>query len=249
MRSRLWFPMVLCLAAGAPAYAQAAGSLPANCEAAGSEAAQQPRYSQAQLDSQEVVRNARNALREDLRTAARAAGIAEPVGLIFVERNERRPGAARVWSFRSNVPDALSRTVMARNAEPLARLGGRDRPIHVRVDESAATLDSVTYECRPVLLDPDQLVRALTRIIADSSSFPSRRPGSEMRPATLHLVMLVTQDGYVAHAELKRSTRHRNLERELLQVARRLRFRPATIENVPMDVWVEQPVGVLVPEP
>lgn len=249
MRSRLLIPMMLCLTA-APAHAQAAGALPANCTSVSPlDAARQPRYSQAQLDSQEVVRNARNVLREDLRTAARAAGIAEPVGLIFVERNERRPGAARVWSFRSNVPDALSRTVMARNAEPLARLGGRDRPIHVRVDESAATLDSVTYECTPVLLDPDQMVRALTRIIADSSSFPSRRPGSEMRPATLHLVMLVTQDGYVAHAELKRSTRHRNLERELLQVARRLRFRPATIENVPMDVWVEQPVGVLVPEP
>lgn len=249
MRSRLLIPTVLCVAAAAPAHAQAAGALPANCRSVSpSEAARQPQYSQAQLDSQEVVRNARNVLREDLRTAARAAGIAEPVGLIFAERNEGRPGS-RVWSFRSNVPDALSRTVMARNAETLARLGAGNRRIHVRVDESRATLDSVTYECTPVLLEPDRLVRALTRIVADSSSFPSRRPGDEMRPVTLHLVMLVTHDGYVAHAELKRPSRHRDLDRELLQVARRLRFRPATIEDVPMDVWVEQPVEVLVPRP
>jgi TonB family protein len=229
-------------AAAAPAHAQAAGSLPANCVAAPSEAEGRARMGQAALDSQQAFHGIGRALEDELREAARAAGISEPAGIVLVERNNQRTGAGRVWSFRSNVPDALSRTVMARHAELLARWPGRVGPINLRLDPLEGP-DSVTFECMPVLLNPEAFRRDLRRI-STSSSTPG---GGTGRTVTLHVKMLVTREGEVAYAELERPSTHRDVNRELLQVMRRLRFTPASIQNVPMDVWVEQSVEVDVP--
>jgi hypothetical protein len=237
MRSQFLIPMVLCLAAGAPAYSQAAGSLPVNCEAAQSEAAWRARYSQAQRDSQQAVRDIRGALENDVREAARAAGIAQPAGVVLVQLRDRRLEEGRVWSFRSNVPDDVSRTVMARNAELLARWPRRDGLVNLRLDAREAP-DSATVECAPVLLNPTGFMRDLARALPGRFS----TPGAGTRRVSLHLVMLVTRDGEVAHAEFKLPGTHGNAESGILRVARRLRFRAATIENVPVDVWVEQPV-------
>lgn len=90
------------------------------------------------------------------------------------------------------------------------------------------------------LVDPHDFSRELTRIRA----WPRNGTPGESRYVMLTLVMLVTREGDVAYAVLRGSGGNDNVDREIVQVGRRLRFRPATVGNVPVDAWVEQPVSM-----
>jgi TonB family protein len=54
--------------------------------------------------------------------------------------------------------------------------------------------------------------------------------------------MLVTRDGEVAYADLTRRSGRAGMDEEVLQAAQRLRFRPARVDEHPVEVWVEQPI-------
>jgi TonB family protein len=235
MNARLWIPIALGLAVAAPAVAQV------GCEAVASEPARPPRAGEAARTS---LRSAvRDSLLTDLRDAARAAGVAEPEGIVFAELRDRRTGEARTWSFRSNVDAAVVRAVFARRAPLLARLPRGEDLIHLRLDEVEPP-DTVTMECMPSLLNVQEFQQDLRRISARRTA----TPGGPARVA-LNIKMLVTRDGEVAYAELGRRSSDGDVDRAVLEAARRLRFRPAMIENVPVDVWVEQAVEVQVGAP
>jgi TonB family protein len=98
----------------------------------------------------------------------------------------------------------------------------------------------------PALEDREVFGREMSRIVrqvqaAGAATGPTR--------LTLHIRMLVTRDGDVAHASLSRRSSRSDVDREVLQFARRLRFHPARARGVPVDVWVEQPLQVDLPPP
>lgn len=222
-----------CVAA-VPACAQAQDPAGVGCQALPSAA--------SWLARNGAGNDVRGMLENHLREAARSAGIAAPRGIVFAEVGSGR-ARARVWSYRSNVPDQLSSAVMERHREQLSRWTERNGLLNLRLDPPAAP-DSATVECMPVLVNADELARELRRISAP----PSSTPGAT-RTVSLRVTMLVTREGEVAHAALDPSTADRDLDRALLQVVRRLRFRPAAIQNVPLDVWVEQSVSLELPPP
>lgn len=235
VHARLWIPIALGLAVAAPAVAQV------GCEAVPSQPARPPRPGEAARDS---LRSAiRDSVLTDLRVAGRAAGIAEPAGIVFAELRNRRTGEARVWSFRSNVDASVVRAVFARRAPLLARWPDGEHLIHMRLDVVEAP-DSVTMECSPRVLNLQEFHQDLRRISARRAA----TPGGPARVA-VNIKMLVTRDGEVAYAELSRRSTDSDVDRAVLEAARRLRFRPAQIEDVPVDVWVEQAVEVLVGGP
>jgi TonB family protein len=230
--------LAITCAAASPAGAQQSAALPANCQAVRPD----ERPGEAALDSIRSERAIRGDVEDELRAAAREAGITEPRGIVFAEPPATGTGAARVWSYRSNVPDALVRSVVARHAQAVAQWSARNGTMNLRLDHLGAP-DTVTRQCTPVLLNENLLVRELRRITT-SESPEGARP---VRRVTLHMRMLVTRDGEVAYASLRRPSIRRDVDRELLQLARRLRFSPAKIEDVPIDVWVEQPMELDMP--
>jgi TonB family protein len=234
MNTRFWIPIALGLAVAAPAAAQI------GCQAVPPRPIEPPRPAEAARDSLRWA--IRDSVLTDLRAAARAAGAAEPAGIVFAEFRNRRTGEARVWSFRSNLDESVARAVFARRAALLARWPGREELIHLRLDVIEAP-DTVTVECTPYVLNSQDFHQELRRISARRSATPG--------PArvALNIKMLVTRDGEVAYAELSRRSSDVDVNRAVLEAARRLRFRPGRIEDVPVDVWVEQPVEVQVGGP
>lgn len=54
--------------------------------------------------------------------------------------------------------------------------------------------------------------------------------------------MLVSREGEVVFGVVTRRDAGGDIERGVLDLTRTLRFRPATVDGVPVDVWVEQPI-------
>lgn len=226
--------ILLALATAIPARAQGAGT----CQFAKDEP---PRRRSAAEAARDSLKSAiRDTLRTELLQAVRAAGVAQPAGIVFVQRTNRRTGEARVWSFRANVADSVSLPVVARRAALLARWPERDALLNFRLDPTDVP-DDATLECMPALADPRQFSRELGEATRGIRPEPGAGPRFQ-----LSIRMLVTRDGEVAYAELSRPTARGEIDRAVLQVAQRLRFVPADVDGVRYDVWVEQPVTIYV---
>lgn len=183
-------------------------------------------------------------LRDEVRAAAAAAGIAEARGYLVVQhRRGSRRATHRV--VRGNVPSSLVAEVHRRMAARLDEAPG-DEPVVLfatRLDPTPDlsgidTTASTVVECRPELLNASDLSGRLMSLLERTA--PNGNP-----PMSLGLVMLVTRDGEVAHAELRRSSSIPQLDRAIVRdVPRTLRFAPGSVAGIPMDMWVEQPLGI-----
>lgn len=54
--------------------------------------------------------------------------------------------------------------------------------------------------------------------------------------------LLISLEGRVVFGVVTRRDIGGGMERQVLRAAHDLRFRPATLGGVPVDVWVEQPI-------
>lgn len=194
------------------------------------------------------VRDAQRARMQDTLTArilaaAREAGIADPAGLVVLERGR---GGIEITAHGSTVPDLLLRGVVEREAALLAPLQGRDRVVHLRLDPLGRTdlADSAAVvECRPDLAELPALRRDLAILASREDPLPT---GSNPR-VVIHVRMLVSREGSVAYAELSRRGYRPSLNTGVLRLAREQRFVPATVAGVPVDVWVELPFHLVMP--
>jgi TonB family protein len=228
---------ILLLAGAALAAAVPAGAQTGPCSSV--EPPRPPRRADRVRDS---VRTAiRDTLRTELLQAARDAGVAEPAGIVLVERTDRRTGQARAWSFRSNVPDPVSQEVVVRRAPLLARWPDREALMHVRLD-AIDYPDEPVMECLPALVNPGQFARDMQQLARFASGYAGTR--SELR---VYVRMLVTREGEVAYAMVSRRSSIDRLDREAIVLVQGLRFHPAAVDDVPVDVWVEQPVILQMP--
>lgn len=231
VRPRLWIPFVLGLAFAAPAAAQTECVRPPS-----------PPQRPADAARDSLRRVIGDSIRTELMDAARAAGISEPAGIVFVDVQNRRTGAARVWSFGSNVADSLSRAVVLRRAPLLARWPDREGFLNIRLDRIEFPADA-EVECMPVVLNGAQFSRDLQR---EAGRLPPEPMGGRGR-LTVHVKMLVTRDGEVAYATVSRRSTRSDVDRRVRELAERLRFTPAHVDGVTVDVWVEQPVEIVIP--
>jgi TonB family protein len=231
--------IILLLLAGAAL----AAAVPARAQTGPCRSWEPPRPLRRAERVRDSIRNAiRDTLRTELLQAARHAGVAEPAGIVLVERTDRRTGQARAWSFRANVPDSVSQAVVARRAPLLMRWPDREGIMYFRL-EAIDYPDEPVMECLPALLNREQFVREMQRLSLIAAAYAGTR--SQLR---VDVRMLVTREGEVAYAAVSRSSSMSALDREVLAVAEGLRFHPAAVDDVPVDVWVEQPVVVEIPD-
>lgn len=185
-----------------------------------------------------------DSLKSAVRDAARQGGVAQPEGLVILEVRGPRPERAEIHLWRANVSDDVVRGVLASRGPLLASLPERETTLHFRLNDlprDAARSDSL-MECPPRQGDLSQFVQEITRASRGQPPLPA---GSNPNP-TLTVRMLVSREGDIAHARLSRRTHEPSLDAAILAAARRLRFVPATVAGVPVDVWVEQPVNLQV---
>jgi hypothetical protein len=185
-----------------------------------------------------ILRTAiRDSLRAEMIGAARDAGIAEPAGLVAIRLPEGRAGAGEATVFEGNVPDAAVDAVVARRGALLARWPDGEPWLHVRLDGPHPP-EYAAVECLPAPRNTGTFQRELARIIQDRRP----EPGAPRR-VQMTMRLLVSRGGEVVFGVMTRRGPGAALERDVLAAARReLRFRPATVGGVPVDVWVEIPI-------
>jgi TonB family protein len=177
-----------------------------------------------------------DSIETDVEAAARQAGIPEPRGIVVLAIQDRTTGRAQVHLHNANVRESFVHDALARRTSLLASLPRDENTLYFRLEPMPLPdVDSVAVECFPRLRNPDRFGRAMYRIARDEGGG---------RPIVANLRLLVTHEGEVAYVEVLRRSGRPAVDRALVEAAQRLRFEPATVEGVPVDIWVEQPLSV-----
>ncbi|HST60528.1 MAG TPA: hypothetical protein VLK84_17645 [Longimicrobium sp.] len=185
----------------------------------------------------EAAKAWREALQAEVIDSLRAAGYAEPEGLVVVDVRDRRTGEAEVQTFSAPVQGEAVRALLRRREAHLATWPGRESTFYLRMDPGpAAAPDAV--ECEPRLLNIEQLRRDLMEFAQRESRFFNSARSRER----VHVRMLVDRGGEVVFAVLGRRGSEPLVDRAILDIARRQAFTPATLGGVPIDVWVVLPI-------
>lgn len=185
-------------------------------------------------------------LRDAVIAELRQAGHTEPRGLVVVDVGSRRTGPAQVHAFATPEVDAAVRGLLAGRTAELAAWPGREGAFHFRLDPDPPAREGAR-ECPPSLLNPGaatrEITRVLTRVAATEPGLFS--PGAPRVRVSAR--MLVDRAGEVVFATLNRRSNRDRVDDAILDLARRQRFRPATVDGAPIDVWVELPFDLTSP--
>ena len=157
-----------------------------------------------------------------------------------MEVNARRPDRSVVHTHHANVQEDLVRGIVAQHTGLFPTLRERNGVLHFRLD-SLMLEDEILnrpIECQPRLADPNLVGAAMEAVVSRERPLPA---GSDPR-VNLSVRMLVTREGGVAYAEIARPSSSPTLNTSVLGTMRSLRFLPALLGDLPVDVWVELPL-------
>lgn len=233
----------LALVAGAaPLQAQ---ELPSHCKR---EVVREERPLRGRAAREDSTRKAvRSAVLDDVRASARAAGLDAPRGIVLLVSDERRR-QVEAYALDGDLPDSLAAEVGRRALPHLATYPGRGRvAMHLRLDSVAtppAVPGSRRVTCTPHLSNR-LLIQQRMQAFASSVSHVVTTATSG-RAASIGA--LLSRDGVVLHSEVMESSGDVRMDRFAADLAREMRFLPASMDGVTMDVWVVLPIRVLTPK-
>lgn len=191
----------------------------------------------------EAERRFRDSLQAEVIADLRAAGHAEPRGLVVVDVRDRRTGRAEVHARTTPEVEAAVRGIVGARGARLAAWPGRESAFHLRLDPAAPAAEGAD-ECAPEMQGRQRFARDLQQLLARSMRTDQGLAGPGRPRLDVQVRMLVDRDGEVVYAELARRSGREALDRALLQLAERQRFAPATLGGVPADVWVVLPIQI-----
>ena len=173
-------------------------------------------------------------MRQALVTVGRRHGVAEPQGLVFITVDSTRKG--RALFLETNLSEAAAREAANELETYLGALeGGRSFQGLVRIGGREAVMAAGKRHCPPVLLNAGEVLEELGRV--SELRPPGPRPDSaQLRRPVLRLV--VNRDGGVSHVQVERAHNDPYLDRFIPEVAKMLKFTPATLDGVPFDVRI-----------
>lgn len=175
-------------------------------------------------------------MRGHLRSLLRRQGHEER-GLLMVDVDETRSG--RLLFMDTELPQAARDEIGRQMQEYLRTLpGGRGYQALVRIDATYPVVAPGRRLCRPDLANPQVLLDGL-------SEASKEHPDAAVRPnlGVVVVLLVVTRDGYVAHAEVVRSSGDDFLDARAPTVAAGLRFHPASLDEVPIDTRIRIPLA------
>jgi TonB family protein len=231
--------VLLAAAAAAPAAAEAQRSEWRRSSACSREPHREPRRTPAEVWRDSLHEHVTAAIRADILRAVGEAGL--PAEGLVLAQYDQDTRTGRMWSVQGRVaPRVLSgayeRAIPLLAAYPAGERG--DVVLHFRLDSLPLVLPrvgEVVVECRPDVTN----VAEVRRLIED---FARQGPSATRSPARVRA--LVARDGQVVFVELARSSGNARLDAFAREMFETMRFAPASINGVPVDTWVAQPVEV-----
>jgi hypothetical protein len=248
-RALAWLLLACALLAAAPLAAQS-GPEPENCRRERDRRPRRERAERPEEAARDSVRRAiRVAIQEDARESARAAGVAEPSGLLLIIFDPRAPADASIRTHRTNVPDTVLAGVLRRalprlTSWPLER-GDPDIALHFRLDRDVPPDSGATVECVPGLENRAAIARLISEHARNNPSLSWPAGNRE----TTRLKMLLTRDAEIAYVEVDRSSGDPRLDAYFVSLVPRMEFTPAAVDGRTVDVWVTLPMTLVTPEP
>jgi TonB-like protein len=248
MYRRLLLPLAAAgLLAAPPLQAQddASGRQPTSCRR---ERARPPRRRPAEVARDSIRKEIRDAIRQDAREAARAAGVAEPTGMLILVVEDHEAGEGEARHYRSNVSETVRAGVLARAMPRLAEWPRERGPILINFRLDSADVpqpaEGRVVECRPTLANRFAIQR-LVQEFADRHPFLTRPVVGDRHSALVK--MLLTREGEVAYAMLDRESHDDRLDDFALELVPKMLFTPASVEGKLVDVWITLPINLQVP--
>lgn len=175
----------------------------------------------------------RQALRLALDSIARAHGTPDPSGILYVDVDSTRQG--KVFFIDANLTPEATQAATARVSDYLTTLeSGRAYQALVRLGADYVAPAPGKRSCAPKLLSVQLMVDLVGRMMENHPNARSISPDTKERRAVLRLV--VSRDGTVPYAELVTPTGDAYVDPLLVAIAERMRFSPATLDDVPYDV-------------
>lgn len=232
---------VLLAVSAAPAAAEAQASEWRRSSACTRERHREPRRRPADVRRDSLRAHVQAAIRDQIVRGAGEAGLAAE-GLVLVQYDQRtRTG--KIWPVQGAVTPAVLAGVYERAqpllaAYPVERAERGEVTLHVRLDSlpmETPRVGDVVLECRPEVTNAGEVRRMI-------DDYARRTRSGSPSPAMVRA--LVARDGAVVFVELARSSGNGLVDAFALELFGRMRFAPASIDGVPVDVWVQQPVVV-----
>lgn len=179
---------------------------------------------------------ARDAMIEGITSAVRAAGVAEPKGIVVVDVDSARK--PYIHPLDINFPVEVLRSVAP------------------RLLAQAASLPGVTLGCNGIYLRLDPVPLPTSARDGDRIEAPAIRNRGELNAAleswskrnrgsaglTTVVEGYVTREGWPAHPRVLESSGVLAMDEEALRVFGMTRFQPASIRGVPVDIVVHMPI-------
>lgn len=174
----------------------------------------------------------RQKLRLALDSIARAQGTAEPTGILYVDVDSTRQG--KLFFIESNLTPEATQLATARVSHFLETLeSGRAYQALIRVGADYVAPAPGKRSCAPKLQSLQLMVDLIGRMM---EHHPNARSGREPVPRRAVIRMVVSRDGTVPYAEVVQGTGDAYVDPLLPEIMQRLRFTPATLDDVPYDV-------------
>lgn len=182
----------------------------------------------------------RQELRGRLVAVGRRNGVTEPQGLLLVDVDSTRRG--QLLFLESNFPEPAVQQATRAVAEYLESLpSGRGYQALIRVDGEYPAITPGRQHCTPVLLTMnDERLRMMHE--AERRHPEAGKLAAPLRRQAL-VLLAVSRTGSVALAAIARSSGDEYLDAAAVEIGRRLRFSPATLDGEPFDTRIRFPVG------
>lgn len=221
-RSVLLLPLLLCLPAALRAQ------VPARCSVVPDSVAAPTPQQIAEADS----------LRERLRAQLREEGLPER-GLLMVDVEESRQG--RLLFIDADLPEEARARIIGRMQDYLDGLPpGRRYQALVRIDATYPAVAPGRRLCRADLDNPQTMLERIQEVArAHPEAGRHRDRPLELRPVVL---VVIAREGHVAYAEVVRSSGDAFVDEHAAAVGMALRFDPAALDEVPIDVRMRVPL-------
>lgn len=174
----------------------------------------------------------RQKLRLALDSIARAHGTPEPAGILYVDVDSMRQG--KLFFIESNLTPEATQAATARVNEYLTTLeSGRAYQALIRVGADYVAPAPGMRSCSPKLQSLQLMVDLIGRMM---QNHPSRNRGTDPVKRNVTIRLVVSRDGTVPYAELVQPTGDAYIDPLLPAIMQRLRFTPATLDDMPYDV-------------
>jgi TonB family protein len=187
--------------------------------------------------SEQQVREA-DELREALRGILTSHG--QPLeGLLMVDVNADRRG--RLLFMDADIPDTTRAAITHHVADYLRALpGGAAYQALIRMDAAYPAVVAGKRECAPELTSYSELSEAVSRVQLDHPA--ARRHRDAPLRQRLVLLLVVSREGHVAYADLVEPSGDDFLDGRAMEIAKILRFDPASLDEVPLDARLRLPL-------